>query len=69
LKIEENLHVPCLHSLYAQQKKAETTTNKTTKTFVKKSSLTKILLTNWEGLFHDNNLENNGAIVIGYTQL
>ena len=30
------------HSLYAQQKTAETITNKTTKTFVKKSSLTKI---------------------------
>ena len=38
------------HSLYAQQKTAETITNKTTKTFVKKSSLTKILI-DWGGLF------------------
>ena len=50
------------HSLYALQKTAETITNKTTKTFVKKSSLTKILI-DWGGLFHDINLKNNGAIV------
>jgi hypothetical protein len=42
---------------------AETITNKTTKTFVKKSSLTKILI-DWAGLFHDINLKNDGAIVI-----
>ena len=47
-------------SLYAQQKTAGTKTNKT---FVKKSSLTKILI-DWGGLFHDINLKNNGVIVI-----
>jgi hypothetical protein len=34
-----------------------------TKTFVKKSSLTKIII-DWGGLFYDINLKNNGAIVI-----
>ena len=51
------------HSLYVQQKTAETITNKTTKTFVKKSSLTNILI-DWGRLFHDMNNKNNDAIVI-----
>jgi hypothetical protein len=42
---------------------AETITKKTAKKFVKKSSLTKILI-DWGGLFHDINLKNNGAVVI-----
>ena len=42
---------------------AETITNKITKTFVKNSSLTNILI-DWEGLFYDINLKNNNAIVI-----
>jgi hypothetical protein len=37
--------------------------NETTKRFLKKSSLTKILI-DWVRLFHDINLKNNGAIVI-----
>ena len=44
---------------------AATITKKTIKTFVKKSSLTKILI-DWGGLFHDINLKNNGAIVISW---
>ena len=37
--------------------------NQTAKAFVKKSSLTKILM-DWGGLFHDINIKNNGAIVM-----
>lgn len=37
--------------------------NQTTKTFVKMSSLTKILI-DWEGLFHDINHKNNSVIGI-----
>ena len=59
---QNNTSLHC-YSLYAQQKTAETITNKATKTFVKKSSLTKIII-DWGGLFHDINVKNNGAIVI-----
>ena len=42
-----------------------TKTNQTTKTLVKKSSLTKILI-DWGRLFHDINLKINSAIVISF---
>ena len=56
---QNNTSLQC-HSLYAQQKTAETITYKTTKTFVKKSQI----LIDWGGLFHDINLEIHSANVI-----
>ena len=38
-------------------------THQTPKAFVKKSTLTKVLI-GWGGLFHDINLKNDDAIVI-----